>query len=60
MANIIKIIIRRLEQCDQILFAIGQHLIVENGKMLKNNLAIWSHWLVEKETGSIPLLYISG
>ena len=44
MANIIKIIIRRLEQCDQILFAIGQHLIVENGKMLKNNLAIWSHW----------------
>ena len=43
-----------------ILYAIGQLLIVENGKMLKNNLAIWSHWLVEKETGSIPLLYISG
>ena len=26
----------------------GQDLIVENGQILKNNLAIWSHWLAHK------------
>ena len=29
----------------QILYAIGQVFIDVNGQMLKNNLAIWSHWL---------------
>ena len=29
----------------QILFATGQIFIDVNGHMLKNNLAIWSHWL---------------
>ena len=30
-----------------ILYAIGQVFIDVNGQMLKNNLAIWSHWSVE-------------
>ena len=25
-------------------FAIGQDIVDENGQMLNNNLAIWSHW----------------
>ena len=33
-----------LDQCGKILYVIGQVLIDANGQMLKNNIAIWSHW----------------
>ena len=33
--------------------AIGQILLAEKGKILKNNLAVWSHWLHAKMLYSI-------
>ena len=33
-----------LELLWQILYPIGQISVQVNGQMLKNNLAIWSHW----------------
>ena len=42
---------KNLDQLWQILYAIGQVFIDVNGQILKNNLAIWSHWSCSVRVG---------
>ena len=41
-------------------YAFGQNFIVVNGRILKNNLAIWSHWRLPYSQTNLGTLFFDG